>query len=100
MAEESCYPSRTADGVPTGDPSYPGHGANETLKPLVMAAYGNLPLTFEPNQGQTDAQVKFLARGSGYTLFLTSNEAVLSLRKASAPKALHGVGGLAAKHKK
>ena len=33
---------------------------------------GHLPLVFEANQGQTDSRVKFLARGSGYGLFLTS----------------------------
>jgi len=38
-----------------------------------------LPLTFEPNQGQTDRQVKFLARGAGYGLFLTPSQAVLTL---------------------
>jgi hypothetical protein len=43
-----------------------------------------LPLAFERNQGQTGSQVKFLARGQGYTLFLTSGEAVLALHKASA----------------
>jgi hypothetical protein len=42
--------------------------------------YGRLPLSFEANQGQTDPQVKFLARGSGYTVFLTPTEAVLTLR--------------------
>lgn len=45
-----------------------------------MENYGKLPLSFEPNQGQTAAPVKFLSRGSGYTLFLTADEAVLSLR--------------------
>jgi hypothetical protein len=35
---------------------------------------------FEANHGQTDRQVKFLSRGSGYTLFLTPTEAVLALR--------------------
>ncbi len=45
----------------------------------ALAAYGNLPLAFEPNQGQTDPQVKYMARGNGYTLFLTNQEAVLSL---------------------
>ena len=30
----------------------------------------SLPLFFEPNQGQTAPQVKFLARGAGYGLFL------------------------------
>ena len=41
-----------------------------------------LPLVFEPNLGQTDARVSFLARGEGYTLFLTRREAVVSLRGA------------------
>jgi len=42
--------------------------------------YGKLPLQFEANAGQTTAQeVKFLSRGSGYTLFLTPTEAVFSL---------------------
>ena len=39
-----------------------------------------LPLFFEPNRGQTDAQARFVARGQGYALFLTPDEAVLSLR--------------------
>src|ERR1700688_4111702 len=46
-----------------------------------MASYGKLPLSFERNQGQIDGQVKFLSRGSGYTLYLTAKEAVLALRK-------------------
>src|SRR6266850_2931774 len=45
----------------------------------VREHYGRLPLAFEANRGQTDSLVKFLARGSGYTLFLTSDETVLSL---------------------
>ena len=39
----------------------------------------SLPLFFEPNQGQTAPQVKFLAHGAGYGLFLTTDEAVLQL---------------------
>jgi hypothetical protein len=54
--------------------------AKQVSKAQVAAAYGSLPLSFEANQGQTDPQVKFLSRGRGYTLFLTGNEAVLSLR--------------------
>jgi len=52
-------------------------------KPKVADAYGKLPLSFEANQGQSGAQVKFLSRGSGYTLFLTSSEAVLLLQKGA-----------------
>src|SRR5437879_4297575 len=56
----------------------------QTTTPHVRAAYGKLPLSFEANQGQTDPQVRFLSRGSGYTLFLTPTEAVLTLTKADA----------------
>jgi hypothetical protein len=46
--------------------------------------YGRLPLTFEANAGQTDQRVKYLSRGAGYTLFLTSgNEAVVSLARTT-----------------
>lgn len=46
----------------------------------ARAAFGNLPLSFEANQGQTaDPRVKFLSRGSGYSLHLTPTEAVLTL---------------------
>ncbi|HYU47814.1 MAG TPA: SBBP repeat-containing protein [Terriglobales bacterium] len=43
----------------------------------------SLPLFFEPNLGQTDPQVKFLARGGGYGLFLTEDEAVLELQPSA-----------------
>ena len=49
----------------------------------ILASYAALPLAFEPNQGQTDAQVKYMARGSGYTLFLTASDAVFSLHSGS-----------------
>jgi hypothetical protein len=55
--------------------------ATPDLKTRMQANYGKLPLSFETNQGQTDTQVKFLARGRGYALFLTPTEAVLSLKK-------------------
>jgi hypothetical protein len=50
----------------------------------LLENYGKLPLSFEANQGQTNSQVQFLARGGGYTLFLTSTEAVLSLHGSEA----------------
>ncbi len=46
----------------------------------VIPAYGKLPLTFEANQGQTSADARFIARGNGYSAFLTSAGMVLSLR--------------------
>ena len=52
-------------------------------KPDARGILAQLPLIFEPNQGQADAAVKFLARGAGYSLFLESDGAVLALRTAS-----------------
>jgi len=49
----------------------------------AVAKYGELPLAFEANRGQTDAGVRFLARGDGYSLYLTDTEAVLALHKPS-----------------
>ena len=56
-------------------------------KEKIADAYGKLPLHFEPNLGQTADEVKFLARGQGYALFLTEKEAVLSLQKRGKNKA-------------
>jgi uncharacterized repeat protein (TIGR01451 family) len=53
----------------------------EDTRARLLKSYGKLPLRFEANQGQTSREVKFLSRGSGYTLFLTSSEAVMRLRK-------------------
>ena len=50
----------------------------------IAENFGRLPLSFEVNKGQTDQSVKFLSRGSGYELFLTSTDAVLRLRKPQA----------------
>jgi len=43
----------------------------------------SVPLFFEPNLGQSDPQVRFIARGSGYGLFLTADEAVLELQTST-----------------
>jgi hypothetical protein len=48
----------------------------------VAKTVANLPLGFEPNRGQTDPQVKYLARARGYTAFLKGNETVLRIKGA------------------
>ena len=60
-------------------PSSSAVASSQTAAPII-AAYRSLPLIFEPNQGQSNPQVKFLAHGAGYGLFLTADEAVLTLR--------------------
>src|SRR5882724_1622059 len=52
-----------------------------TVQPSLREDYGRGSLAFEANQGQTDSSVKFLSRGAGYSLFLTTHEAVVVLRK-------------------
>src|SRR5215469_10476512 len=49
----------------------------------TLDAYARNPLSFEPNVGQTAPQVQFLSRGPGYGLYLTANEAVLSLQQST-----------------
>jgi hypothetical protein len=44
--------------------------------------FAKLPMRFEANRGQTAGEVRFLARGTGYALFLTDDEAVLELQRA------------------
>ncbi len=46
----------------------------ETARKLLQ----DLPIYFEPNQGQLNPQVKFSARAGDYRLFLTAREALLS----------------------
>jgi hypothetical protein len=47
----------------------------------ALAIYARLPLDFEVNSGQTDARVKFLSHGRGFSLFLADAEAVVVLKK-------------------
>ena len=58
----------------------------------IVSDFGKLPLSFEKNQGQTDASVRFLAHGQGYTLFLTESEAVVASKKGP-PLRMKFLGG-------
>ena len=55
----------------------------EGSRQQIVETYGKLPLSFEANNGQVDEQVRFLSRGSGYILFLTPEETVLSLQRSA-----------------
>ena len=65
-----CVPSPAAD-----QPAAPNSAAAQRAR----VAFGNLPLTFEPNQGQADSQIKYMTHWHGYDLFLTSKEAVFAM---------------------
>jgi hypothetical protein len=77
--------ARAEQQQPTGPLDFlPGMAKEQTVPAAATAriqtGYGRLPMHFEPNLGQTAEEVKFVARGPGYTLFLTADEAVLALR--------------------
>ena len=57
-------------------------GQTTLSQSAVSANYGELSLSFEDNQGQSVSQVKFLAHGQGYELFLTDRAAVLAFSKS------------------
>ena len=68
------------------------HKRDQVLASAQLSeAYGKLPLSFEENRGQVDGKVKFLSRGSGYSLFLTGTEAVLSLSTKNSKKSENSV---------
>ena len=66
-----------------GGSAKPARAADPAQKSRVSGAYGKLPIGFEANMGQTDARVRFSGRGRGYRVFLTGDEAVISLRSTS-----------------
>jgi hypothetical protein len=56
------------------------------------AAGARGPVVFEANRGQVDAQVKFLSRGPGFTLFITAAETILADRRTGERVRLRLVG--------
>ena len=69
-------PSRGLAGVATG------------VRPSAATldkTYSKLPMIFEKNGGQSGTRVDFIARGSGYTVFLAAGEAVLRVKKQRPP---------------
>src|SRR6185503_12135542 len=73
----------------------PSRNISTSQKLELESAYGKLPLSFEPNpitgSKQAPPEVRFMARGSGYSLFLTPAEAVFVLKqgKPRDPADLH-----------
>jgi hypothetical protein len=66
--------------VPSPAGPNPPPSQQRGLAPALPNNYGKLPLSFELNQGQAPSDVKFLAHGPGYVMFLTADESVLFLR--------------------
>src|SRR5829696_5430423 len=57
--------------------SEPGTASQMSQKE-ALDAYGKLPLSFIPNQGQSDEAVRYYSQGAGYGFFFTPMGALLS----------------------
>ena len=80
QAQESLLPAMAKSDVARANT-----GSIHPSSQYLTSALSALPLMFEPNVGQTDASVKFMARGVGSRglgngIFLTADGATLSLR--------------------
>lgn len=71
-----------ARGLPAFSTTIPGSRPTSSRTPPardeMQQLYAKAPLAFEENRGQTDRRVDFLARSAGQSLFLSSNQAVIS----------------------
>jgi len=83
FAAASARPDGDSAAIPLRRAGQPVSTPDDKTRTRAPEAYGKLPLSFEANHGQTAPQVKFLSRGDGYNLFLTSDEAVLAMSKGA-----------------
>jgi hypothetical protein len=77
-----------AQSLPPQHPSSPPTQALSTLTPDMKKVIAHSSLAFEANKGQTDKRVQFLARGAGYSLYLTPTRAVFDFQEAGYHKSL------------
>jgi hypothetical protein len=78
--------------IAMAQPGAPTHAASAATRARVVANYGKLPISFEPNVGQVAGgagarDVKFLSRGNGYTLFLDPSESIVRLHRETQAQA-------------
>ncbi|HSY92773.1 MAG TPA: SBBP repeat-containing protein [Candidatus Binatus sp.] len=92
-ANDAAQPSAIAELGATM-PSQLGTEHSEAkgeVESRARSLFAGLPLIFEPNRGQgnldaADPRAKFVTRGSGYSLFLGSEGAILSVTSRDRPK--------------
>lgn len=82
-------PQLSTSTIESGSSVLPATGHTSAKPKLskvqLAAALKSQPLRFEANEGQSSSNVRFEARTSSYTAFLTPTEAVLELLHAAPP---------------
>jgi hypothetical protein len=87
IANRSSHKQTGSKTLPAAAKSMGANGPVSAMADAeVMKAYGQLPLSFEANEGQSAADVKYLSRGDGYFLSLRGQEADLTFRQAPAAR--------------
>src|ERR687897_709621 len=76
-AEHSSVGSKDSQSGAVTPVSEPG-AAPQMSEEEAIDAYEKLPLSFVPNEGQTDEAVRYYAQGAGYGFFFTKEGATLS----------------------
>ncbi len=84
----SATPAAGGLAIPQDTPPISTIAPSQASATADTVQHGQLPLSFQSNQGQTSSQVDFVARGDGYNVFLTKGDAVLTLQTASGGDAL------------
>jgi uncharacterized repeat protein (TIGR01451 family) len=84
-ANAAADPSSLQASIQNLGLSTPSSLATPSAQSQARSLLAGLPLMFEPNQGQAnldpaDRRAQFIARGSGYSLMLGSEGAILNLR--------------------
>ena len=59
-------------------------GGSDSSRIAIQRDFARLPLSFEPNLGQTDGKVEYMARGRGFDLLLSRSGASLVNKSATA----------------
>src|SRR5215210_3765813 len=83
-ADAGARPASDAPAKASDDASRAKGSAAPSEASAAADVLASLPLAFEPNRGQTDGRVSYLARAAGYALFLTAEGAVMSFGGAPA----------------
>ena len=87
----ACLPGIVAGALfaaSTGERPGAQTNANETALSKAKASMAKMPLSFEPNRGQTDPRVQFISRGPGYNVFFTKDETVMTLKDTKTSNAV------------
>jgi hypothetical protein len=72
-----------------------GTAASDAFATLAAPAFASLPMYFEPNQGQSGSEARFLARGRGYTFGVMPWGARLALTRTQPVSANPRLAGAA-----